>query len=329
MLKSARSCHLLSALLTDWTAHNVDNRRLQLQPLTSLTRLTSLEISNTQSAEHITAFRCMKTLHTLHLADYHNLEYKAYSFKGLQDLTLSRGIDTYLDFTDLTRLTSLQILELGHELISITLPAGSAAGAEQVLLRHLSICDDSVDENDPHGVVLDNLNFAQQLTTLHIAYCKPLLHQNWAQALTQLQRVLLISVFDVPICEELTACAALQHLDLTSSNCTWLPSWFSGMTQLTLLNLDNTPLADFPDAIMHLSQLHILSMATEYASFVLQPDILTLAQWPNLKVIDLRCDQTMGGDYDLNSQLTLLELQAMLTERNKKCCLMINGFNIL
>ena len=312
MLESARSCHLLSALLTDWKAYNIDDGQLQLQPLTSLTRLTSLEISNTQDAEHITAFRYMKSLHTLHLADYRNLEYKTYSFMGLQDLTLSGGTDTCLDFTYLTRLTSLQVLELGSGLISITLPARS----DQIPLRNLSICDDSVDENDPHSVLLDNLNLAQQLTSLHIAHCKPLLHQNWAQALTQLQRVLLISVFDVPICEELTACAALQHLDLTGSNCEELPSWFSGMTQLTLLSLDNTWLADFPDAIMHLSQLHHFSMATEYVPFALKPDILTLAQWPNLKVIDLRCHQTMGEEYDLNSQLTLLELQAMLTERN-------------
>lgn len=330
MLESAKSCHLLSEVLTEWTAHNTHDIQLQLQPLTALTRLTCLDISNARDAGHISALGCMTSLHSLHLADYYNLDNNAYSLRGLQNLVLSGGTDTCLDLTYLSRLTSLQILEFGSELNSITLPAGSAAGTKQVPLRQLSIRDDAADVDDPQRVSLNNLHLAQQLTCLYIACCKPLLQHNWARGLIQLRRVVLRSVVGVPLCEELTACAALQQLDLTASDFTEMPSWLSRMTQLTLLNLNMTSLASFPDAVIHLSQLHHLSMAKWFPPFALKSEILTLAQWPNLRMIDLRtyCDQNLGEECDLDTQLTLLELQAMLTKHNRDCHLMIDTSNM-
>ena len=325
--ESGKSLQLLSRVLTSWTTWVDEGLEQQLQTLSSLTRLTCLQFRNTNSAEHLTSVEYLSMLLALDVCNYYNLEHQAISFVGLQELTLSHGQDQSCDLTYLTRLTRLKLMDPGDDFCSLTLPRG-----DNVSLRCLKVWgggDDIDEETSLQQLLVSNLSYACQLTKLDMQSFAPKINSHdWPKSLCHLQFVTMRSV-QLPLPSHLADWAELQQLDLSMSKIGPLLTWFSGMTQLTMLTLDHTDITNFPQSIMNLSQLQDLSMAYIEPPMVLRGEILGFSKWPGLKLLDLSVETYSWSGYDLDSKLNLLELQAQLSLSNSGCKLKIGTGSVI
>ena len=125
---------------------------------------------------------------------------------------------------------------------------------------------------------------------------------------------------------ELLLYPRLRHLDLSLVSLEALPDFFTGLTQLEhLVMQEHDFTVGFPPPVLALSQLQTLDMSTS-AAMCLPQDLLNCATWPNLTSLNL--ELTGYESYSLDSQMVLLLLGNAIKESGCKVHLIVNKIYI-
>ena len=168
-----------------------------------------------------------------------------------------------------------------------------------------------------HIVHLRNLTCAtplEQMSLYHVSL------QNIEQANLSALPFLTRLQFTSPtwaLFQTLSLCSGLQTLYVSDNKQTTLPSTFSLLTQLKDLVLSGCSFAEFPDCLLHLSQLERSYVSGSKPALHLSDSILGLAKWPNLKSLDI--SDYSRSRFSVESQLLLGQLQEQLKHCNSSC----------
>ena len=313
MLQSPSFCKLLGAVIVNWSSYHSVTTPAELQPITSLTNLTDLAVLNGTNLGDMTELRHLQHLSSLSLYTCSALSSKVVNFTNLQSLRLMDCQDEIWDFSSCSRLTQLSLSRLGDQLKQIVLPCGP-----KVMLQTLHVGDIPFGQSAPaYRYAMANIGMATQLTEVNLTYAYPSNFRDgeWPVHLPNLRSLGLMGMScDLP--SSLTSCSGLQCLAVTYHAQDMLPLWMSSMTQLSSLTVHNTKLEQFPEHILHLSQLSCLKVSSK-PEVVLPGSLSNCAYWPNLKDMYIEA----RGNVPLESQLILLQLRTLLKSNNAACTL--------
>lgn len=194
-------------------------------------------------------------------------------------------------------------LQVTPALQQLALPCG-----HNVQLQKLVV---STHDDQHQLLVLEHLSLASSLKHLEFDGVSPRnLHEDgWPQNMPRLQGVDLLNLqCDPP--HDLLRYQQLTVLDLSglATPTFKLPDWFSGMTQLKVLRLNDCHFAAFPSCLFALSQLECLCMEGICPAMTIPKEIVSLDQWHCLQRLDLTVNDVQQGQYCLESRLHVLEL---------------------
>ncbi len=294
-------CKKLAGLLIGWRTDTV-------QQLACLTQLTSLSCKVGPDNGSWQDLLQLSLLQSLELQEVLTLTTIVTTFVQLQSLRLHGHHEEICNLESRTQLTELQIhLLAGDHLKTILLPASN-----HVMLQTLAIWDGRCKHD--HDFCLRNLLLVTHLERLYVA-CQWL--SNMGQVDLNVLPSLQLAYLSDPYCAmpvNLTFSTGLVKLTLKDYHLPSLPLWLSCMTQLRDLSIHHHNLDHFPESVLHLSQLYVLSLIgyNPAQQFLLSRRILSLADWPNLT--SCRVDTRAAG-----SQLLLEELRKLLSVRNPTC----------
>ncbi len=303
-------CQQLAGVVKDWQA-SIAN----IQQLSCLTQLTHLSCTANSEVGFLEELQQLSLLQKLTLSRLYAVPRDVHNFRLVQSLSL-HGIEEQLCNTEsYTQLTHLRISIQSKDTVKeILLPAGFV-----VKLRSLDIWGPCHE----HIINLKNLTFATQLEDMRLYSASP---QNIKQldlsALPFLTRLQLMDP-NCALLQTVPLCSSLQSLYVSAYEQTALPSTFSLMTQLKVLILRGCSFAQFPACLLHLSQLESLCVSCNKPAFRLSNSILGLANWPNLKSLDI--SDCCGSQFPVESQLLLGQLQKQLRDCNS-CCKFNSGW---
>ena len=310
VLQSIEVCELLAGMLTKWSVVEETAIPLQACHLSSLTRLTSLSLNDGAPLGSLSELRGAHALHTLTLVGCEDFpSSRAPNLCNLQNLTLTGTAQSF----DLTCCTQLTLLDLTvHHLVSqhLTLPHGDHVQLQQLCLQG---------RKWDLQLVLDNLCFATQLTSLDFSQVYPSNLQSdkgWPATMPLLEHVELVDLKCRPP-HQWCHYPKLTSLNLSRLQYTHLPEWFSGMTQLKTLGLSEARFPVFPSCLLQLSNLTQLLLNDIVPPMVIPGDISSIAWWPCLCKLDLSIPVNTMKDYtyDLDSQVYVLRLCHLLKSR--------------
>ncbi len=307
MIQSPSFCELLGNTIVSWSSDSTAEPA-ELQPLTSLTRLTSLCVRDGTNLGDMTELRHLHHLDTLTLYKVSALASKVPNFRNLQYLSLSDCSDEIWDFSSCSGLVNLRISSLGDIVKQIVLPSGP-----EVMLQDLSV---EMMPQDTHDYVMANISQATHLTevTFMSAYPSNFRDGEWPLHLPNLYKLQLDGLScDLP--SAVTSCPNLRHFAVTDHEQATLPLWLSSMTQLACLRIHSGKLEQFPEQILQLSQLRCLLVSNE-TNFVLPRILLCCAYWPNLTMLHIDAGQ---DNVPLESQLKMLQLEILIKLHNVGC----------
>lgn len=163
-------------------------------------------------------------------------------------------------------------------------------------------------------LVLENMSLAQSLTHISFSgvYAKNLMEGNWPCSLAHLERVLL-SNCNYTLPQQFVGYSRLSDICLSGYAPKHLPDWFSGLTQLTALQMQDCNFITFPAGVLSLSKLTNLAIGN-FPALRITKDIMQIATWCCLQSFDLSVDGIMCSSslqiesYSLDARLYLLEL---------------------
>lgn len=100
----------------------------------------------------------------------------------------------------------------------------------------------------------------------------------------------------------------LQHLEISCIEFCGMYDWVTGLTSLQSLVMHDCSFEFFPDPVLAMSQLHVLSFANMERPTMggLPEKLMECASWPNLSVLDLTLEP--GCEWDLESHVIVLLL---------------------
>ena len=309
MLQSPSFCELLGNRIVSWRSKSTAEPA-ELQPLTSLTRLTDLSVRDGTNLGDMTELRQLHHLDSLTVDKVSALASKVPNFNNLQYLSLSDCPDEIWDLSSCSSLVNLRISSLGDTMKQVVLPSGP-----DVMLQDLSV---ETMSQDMHEYVMVNISKATLLTEVAFtsAYPSNFRDGGWPLHLPNLRKLRLTGLScDLP--SAVTSCPNLQHFAVTDHDQTTLPLWLSSMTQLTCLRIHSGMLEQFPEQILQLSQLKslLVSLICE-TNFVLPRVLLCCAEWPNLTTLHIDVGQE---NVPLESQLVMLQLELLIKLHNAGC----------
>ena len=176
-----------------------------------------------------------------------------------------------------------------------------------VQLQNLGICG----PGHKHTFCLRNLTWATRLKEMSLGIESP---QIFEQA--NLSALLFLTHLQVlnpnhALLQTLSLCSSLKSLFVSCDKQTTLPSTFSLLTQLKCLLINLLSFAQFPECLLHLSQLEILHVSCKPAVH-LSNSILCLAKWPNLESVSINGSAQSLALFPVQSQLLLCELRKQL-----------------
>ncbi len=278
-----------------------------VQQLSCLTQLTHLSCTAESGLGSLEELQQLSLLQTLRLSRLSAVSSHVHNFKFVQSLRLYGIEEEVCNIESYTQLTQLQI-QCKDTMKEILLPFGHG-----VQLQSLSICGASHE----HTFCLKNLTWATHLKEMGLGIESP---QNFEQVnlsallfLTQLQ----VSNPDHALLQTLSLCSSLKSMYVACHKQTTLPSSFSLLTQLKRLHINLLSFAQFPDCLLHLSQLESLFVVCNEPALHLSNSILCLAKWPNLKSLSIgRSAQSL---FPVESQLLLCQLRKQLRDCNSSC----------
>ena len=277
---------LASLVLRDTSMHLEDVPNVDFAELTSLPCLTKLRLQSCCISPGTEA-----------------------NLTNLQELCLRFG-DIPVEAVDFSCCSQLHRLELDNvptALQQLALPHG-----HNVQLQKLSLIGGA--ENDT--VVLENLSYASSLAHLEICRVSPnnMREDGWPHDLPGLQRLDLQQLHCDPP-RQLLCYQQLTELDLSNLARPTLPDWFTGMTHLKVLHLNECHFVAFPSCLFALTQLHRLYMEGICPPMTIPKEIASLGQWHCLQHLDLCVNNVPQGQYCLESRLQLLGLARLLEGR--------------
>ena len=310
MLQSIKVCELLAGMLTNWRVVQETAFPPQTCHLSCLTSLTSLSLNDGAPLGSLSELRGLHALHTLTLKGCKKFPpSRAPNLCNVHNLTLTGTAKSF----NLTRYTQLTLLDLTVQpTVSqhLTLPHG-----DRVQLQHLCLQGRAGGQQ----FVLDNLGFATKLTSLDFSQVYPSnlqSHNGWPATMPLL---LLIQLVDSKghLPHQWCHYPKLSCLNLSGLQHTQLPEWFSGMTQLKLLDLSEAKFEAFPACLLQLSKLSQLSLSDIVPPMDIPDEIASIAEWQCLCELNLGIPtNTMEHySYDLDSQVRLLKLCHFLNSR--------------
>lgn len=180
-------------------------------------------------------------------------------------------------FSSGSSLTQLTLKGLGHALKQIVLPCGP-----KVMLQTLEVGDIPFGKSKPvYHYVMANMGMAMQLTEVNFSYAYPSNFRDgeWPLHLPNPHKLELMGL-SCYLPSSLTSCSGLRRLAVTDHEQDTLPLWTSSMTQLSSLKMCNRKLEQFPEHILHLSQLKCLIVSSKprvVATVILPESLLSCA----------------------------------------------------
>ncbi|DBB07102.1 TPA: hypothetical protein ACH3X1_011681 [Trebouxia sp. C0004] len=297
-------CQQLAGVLIHWQA-DIE----YVQQFSCLTQLTHLSCAGKSELGSVEELQQLSLLQTLTLPRLSAVPEDVHNFKFVQSLSLHGIGEQVCNIESYTQLTHLRIsIYHADTVMKIILPLGNG-----VKLRSLDMWGPC----HQHIFHLRNLTLATRLEKISAYSASP---QNIEQAnlsalpfLTQLE-------FMSPSCvllQTLSLCSSLQYLYVSGCQQPTLPSSFSLLTHHKSLIVSRCSFAQFPDCLLHLSQLETLIVTCHKPAFHLSDSILCLAKWPNLKSLDI--GDCWQSQFPVESQLLLRQLQKQLRDCSSSC----------
>lgn len=280
-VQASDCCSILTDLKHLELAYNVDPAEGKASAsLVSIGRMTNLRsLSNQQYQNSLIPYiylgdalshlSSLQHLGSLELSLCKNIFLQLDALQGLQQLRLSRCLDSTVDISSCTQITLLAMAWLDEQPSSILLPKGPS-----VSLQHFAVS--AVNDADYFNR-LDNLADATKLTYLEFFKTFPWqMEWNWPAAMPSLA-VLKLHHFSGPLPAILSTYTCLQHLQLTSADLVsahpTVPICFSHLSNLKSLVLNDNSFTEFPVSIMHLKQLKTLDLSSSLRRVTLPVDI--------------------------------------------------------
>ena len=270
----------------------------------------------------LAGLKSLQQLTKLVLHNWHFPPDRAASFTNIQKLYLvmnsGAGNSEVLDLNCCTQLRNLYLTPVPSSLQRLVLPRGG-----NVQLQVLSLTS----ENEHLHLVLEHLSSARNLSELTLdgvmGTPENLHDSGWPAAMSNLQSLSLQQSAWAPPCQFLQY-GHLTTLDLSHCMQTTLPDWFSGLTQLRVLFLDECKFAAFPASLLPLSNLQHLSMEGISPPMSVPREIACLGKWQELRQLDLSTLSGSNGQYSFDSRLHLLELGQQL--RSQSVCMLFGAY---
>jgi len=297
-------CHQLAGLLTYWKAETA-----YIQQLCCLTQLTHLSWTAKSELASLEDLQQLSLLQTLTLPRLSAVPRDVHNFKFVQSLSLHGIEEQICSIESYTQLTHLRIsISPPDTVTELILPFG-----DDVKLRSLDIwgplhehifhlrnltCATPLEQMSLYDVSLQNIEQAN-LSALPFLTCLQFISPSWA------------------LLQTVSLCSSLQKLYVSDFKQKTLPSTFSLLTQLKDLILSGCSFAEFPDCLLHLSQLENLYVSCNKPAHHLSDSILGLAKWPNLKSLDI--SDYLQSRFSVEPQLLLGQLQKQLKDCNSSC----------
>ncbi len=198
-----------------------------------------------------------------------------HNFKFVQSLSLHGIEEQICNIESYTQLTHLRICISPPDTVTeLVLPFGDGVKLRSLdiwgplhehifHLRNLT-CATPLEKMTLYDVSLQNIEQAN-LSALPFLTSPQFISPSWA------------------LLQTLSLCSSLQKLYVSDYKQTTLSSTFTLLTQHEDLVLSGCSFAEFPDCLLHLSQLERLYVACSKSALCLSDSILGLAKWPNLK----------------------------------------------
>ncbi len=295
----------------------VNTSNLNLQNLTTLTRLTSLQLKGggvrIKIADNIGQLQPLTQLQTLHLERFDGLPASIASLSALKSLDLVNGTGNSYDLNGLKQLKHLYIeWDRAAQVASrrLILPTGGHVSLCTMMLAAPAIESACID-------FMSGLEAASELRQLVLFQVHPHLsiQAQWPQNMPRLDTIKLIGS-SCALPSEWVQYSALQELNLSRMAHAACPDWFSGLTMLTKLSLQKAALTEFPICVMLLSQLAALDLSHISPPLILPAIITEFSDWMSLTKLHFRLLSNQSESYNMESQLNLLQLQANLGYRS-------------
>lgn len=276
------------------------------QNLSMLTRLTYLSLTDGGHLGNLPQLTALRKLHTLHVCNWGQAPHRGQHLAHLRELHI---LGVHAIELDLSSCTQLVVMHLDVDdnkerpLRHLLLPFGP-----DERLKDLELCS----VQTPNPLVLENLSLAPSLTHVSFSgvYAKNLMEGDWPCSLAHLERLSFSNcVYTLP--QQFVGYRRLSDMSLNDYAPKHLPDWFSGLTQLTSLEVQDCNFMTFPLGVLNLSKLTNLAIRN-YPALRITKDIMQISTWRCLQSFDLRVRGPIGSSnletYSLDSQLYLLEL---------------------